>query len=100
MPMEARLSVLPHEAMLMNSLRRLLTEVPQCELRLSTWASGNAEAQAAAPQHPPSPAHGESQLRDGHLYLLLCSALGRSCISGACCCRTAFPNMHALSVRS
>lgn len=42
-----RLTVLPHEAVLLNSVRRLLSVVPQTEHTISTWASGPA-AQAAS----------------------------------------------------
>ena len=61
--MEARLHVLPHEAVLMNSLRRMLTEVPQLEAKLGQWAGGPSASpgpQASATQLPPSPAHGET----------------------------------------
>ncbi|CAK0784807.1 hypothetical protein CVIRNUC_008011 [Coccomyxa viridis] len=35
-----RLTVLPHEAVLLNSVRRLLSVVPQTEHTIATWASG------------------------------------------------------------
>ena len=55
MSVEARLTVLPHEAVLMNSLRRLLTEVPQLELKLGRWAGGPVLRQAMSPAHPSAP---------------------------------------------
>ena len=54
----ARLTVLPHEAVLLNSLRRLLAVVPQTEHTLAKWAGGPA-AQPPTPSgsvHPASPA--------------------------------------------
>ena len=47
----------------MNSLRRLLAEVPQLEGTFNIWAGGlpgNQQNGAASTQAPPSPAHGES----------------------------------------
>lgn len=46
-----RLTVLPHEAVLLNSVRRLLSVVPQTEATISTWAAGqpNAPATSACP---------------------------------------------------
>lgn len=60
--------MLPHEAVLMNSLRRMLTEVPQLEAKLGQWAGGPSASpgrgpQASATQLPPSPAHGEAAPR-------------------------------------
>lgn len=45
----ARLTVLPHEAVLLNSLRRLLLVVPHTERTISKWAGG------PIPQVPPTP---------------------------------------------
>lgn len=61
-PREARLTVLPHEALLMNSLRRMLAEVPQLELKIGGWAGsgrgGGVEEEGGAPS---SPAPGKPQ---------------------------------------
>lgn len=53
----ARLTVLPHEAVLLNSLRRLLAVVPQTEHTLNRWAGGPAPPGGGASL--PSPAAGE-----------------------------------------
>jgi len=50
-----RLTVLPHEAVLLNSLRRLLAVVPQTEHTLNRWAGGPAPPGGAS---LPSPAAG------------------------------------------
>ena len=52
----ARLTVLPHEAVLLNSLRRLLAVVPQTEHTLNRWAGGPAPPGGGASL--PSPAAG------------------------------------------
>ena len=48
-----RLTVLPHEAVLLNSVRRLLSVVPQTEHTISTWASGPSAARPAAQSDSP-----------------------------------------------
>ncbi len=50
-----RLTVLPHEAVLLNSVRRLLSVVPQTEHTISTWASGPAAQATSASPHSESP---------------------------------------------
>ena len=50
-----RLTVLPHEAVLLNSVRRLLSVVPQTEHTIATWASGPLAG--PPPSASPSP-HG------------------------------------------
>lgn len=60
---QARLTVLPHEAVLLNSLRKLLSVVPQTEYTIAKWAGG---ASAAPPT--PSSAHPGSPPRQGHLH--------------------------------
>ncbi|KAK9839863.1 hypothetical protein WJX81_007158 [Elliptochloris bilobata] len=52
---QARLTVLPHEAVLLNSLRRLLAVVPQTEHTLNRWAGGPAPPGGTS---LPSPAAG------------------------------------------
>ena len=54
----ARLTVLPHEAVLLNSLRRLLAVVPQTEHTIALWAGGPAPAPPtpSGSVHPASPA--------------------------------------------
>ena len=51
-----RLTVLPHEAVLLNSVRRLLAVVPQTEQIIASWASG-APSQAHRVSDSPGP-HG------------------------------------------
>jgi len=51
-----RLTVLPHEAVLLNSVRRLLSVVPQTETTIATWADGPSAGPAQSVS--PSP-HGE-----------------------------------------
>ena len=51
-----RLTVLPHEAVLLNSVRRLLAVVPQTEHTIASWASG-APSQAHITSDSPGP-HG------------------------------------------
>ncbi|CAL8462927.1 g2461 [Coccomyxa elongata] len=58
---QARLTVLPHEAVLLNSLRKLLSVVPQTEHTIAKWAGGVA----AAPPTPSSSAPPGSPLRQG-----------------------------------
>ncbi len=60
---QARLTVLPHEAVLLNSLRKLLSVVPQTEHTIAKWAGGAA----AAPPTPSSSALPGSPLRQGPL---------------------------------
>jgi hypothetical protein len=52
-----RLTVLPHEAVLLNSVRRLLAVVPQTEHTIAIWASG-APSQAHVPSGSPGPPGG------------------------------------------
>ena len=48
--------MLPHEAVLLNSLRRLLSVVPQTEHTLAKWAGGPAPQPGTPSAHPASPA--------------------------------------------
>ncbi|EIE27268.1 hypothetical protein COCSUDRAFT_55287 [Coccomyxa subellipsoidea C-169] len=57
----ARLTVLPHEAVLLNSLRKLLSVVPQTEYTIAKWAGGAT----AAPSTPSSSTHPASPPRQG-----------------------------------
>ena len=57
----ARLTVLPHEAVLLNSLRKLLSVVPQTEYTIAKWAGGPT----AAPPTPSSSTHPSSPQRQG-----------------------------------
>jgi hypothetical protein len=61
----ARLTVLPHEAVLLNSLRRLLSVVPQTEHTLSRWAGGPVPGPGtpSACGNPGSPATQGTQRR-------------------------------------
>ena len=90
----ARLTVLPHEAVLLNSLRRLLSVVPQTEHTIARWAGGPAPAPGtpSVSGHPSSPAtQGERQLCPGEAsfqglvgYLTGAPALCVSSLSWAC----------------
>lgn len=67
---EARLHVLSHEAVLMNSLRRMLAEVPQLESKLGLWVGSKSPAalkaanklDSSANHQPSSPGHGKTCL--------------------------------------
>ncbi|KAK9806759.1 hypothetical protein WJX72_001747 [[Myrmecia] bisecta] len=60
-PGGARTNIMPHEAVLLNSLRRLLTVVPQTESLLSRWAGGPAGPPGTPPLGQASPATGHER---------------------------------------
>ena len=61
----------------MNSLRRMLAEVPQLESKLALWTGGKLPAakkssrlDTSSTHQPSSPGHGTLNARDGQLAFL------------------------------
>lgn len=63
---EARLHVLSHEAVLMNSLRRMLAEVPQQEAKLGLWVGEKVPAALKANKLDSSQSHQTSSPGHGN----------------------------------